>query len=101
MGGMALHLHAYVPTALVRGEHAYVTQCRYSPYAEVFVKSETTPKNTVFNLLYLNHHNSPTIENLVADIQLILEQLGAFTYQKLIVLKTRRDSQRFWARQDR
>ena len=40
-------------------------------------------KNTIFaifNLLYLNHHNSPTIENLVADIQLILEELGAFTY---------------------
>ena len=27
----------------------------------------------IFDLLYLNHHNSPTIENPVADTQLILE----------------------------
>ena len=52
----------------------------YSPYAKVFVKSETTPKNTIFDLLYLNHHNSPTIENPVVHTQLIIEQFGAFTY---------------------
>ena len=43
----------------------------YSLLSKVLVKSETTPKKTIFaifNLLYLNHHNSPTIENLVADI---------------------------------
>ena len=55
----------------------------YSPSAKV-VKSEAT----IFDLLYPNHHNNPTIENSVADTQLILEQLGVFTYNKLIVLKT-------------
>ena len=34
----------------------------------------------IFDLLCLNHHNSPTIENPVAETQPILEQLGAFTY---------------------
>ena len=52
----------------------------YSPYAKVFVKSETTPKNAIFDLLYLNHYNSPTIENPVVHTQLIIEQYGAFTY---------------------
>ena len=49
----------------------------YSPYAKVLVKTKTTPKKTIFaifELLYLNHHNIPTIENLVANTQLILEQ---------------------------
>ena len=39
----------------------------YSPYAKVLVKIKTTPKNTTFGLLYLNHHNIPTIENLGAN----------------------------------
>ena len=39
----------------------------YGPYAKVLVKSETTPKDTIFDLLCLNHHNNPTIENRVAD----------------------------------
>ena len=55
----------------------------YSPYVKVFVKSETTPKNAIFaifDLLYLNHHNSPTIKNPVVHTQPIIEQLGAFTY---------------------
>ena len=62
----------------------------YSLYAKVLVKSKTTPKNTIFatsDLLYLNHHNSPIIENPVVDTQLMLEQLESFTYWKLIVLK--------------
>ena len=32
------------------------------------------------DLLYLNHHNSPTIKNPVADTRLMLEQLRTFTY---------------------
>ena len=55
-------------------------QHKYSPYAKVLVKTKTTPKNTIFELLYLNHHNIPTIENLVANTQLILEQLGISIY---------------------
>ena len=56
---------------------------RVSPSARVLVKPKTSPKNTIFaifDLLYLNHYNSPTIENPVTDTQPILEQLGAFTY---------------------
>ena len=55
----------------------------YSPYAKVLVKTKTTPKNAIFaifDLPYLNHHNIPTIENLGANTQLILEQLGISTY---------------------
>ena len=55
----------------------------YSPYAKVLVKTKTTPKNTIFEifeLLYPNHHNIPTIENLVANTQLILEQPGISIY---------------------
>ena len=48
---------------------------KYSPYAKVLVKTKTTPKNTTFDLLYLNHHNIPTIENLVANTKHILKQL--------------------------
>ena len=45
------------------------------PYAKVLVKTKTTPRGATFDLLYLNHHNIPTIENLVADTQDILKQL--------------------------
>ena len=44
--------------------------CKYSPYAKVLVETKTTPKNTIFaifDLLYLNRHNIPTIENLGAN----------------------------------
>ena len=47
---------------------------RYSPYA-----NQNHTKNTIFaifDLLHPNRHNIPTIENLVANTQLILEQLG-------------------------
>ena len=47
---------------------------------QVLVKTKTTPKNTTFDLLYLNHHNIPTIENLVADTQDVLKQLRVPTY---------------------
>ena len=33
----------------------------------------------IFELLYFNHH-IPIVENLVANIQLILEQLGVSIY---------------------
>ena len=38
-------------------------------YAKVLVKTKTTPEDTIFaifDLLYLNHHNIPTIESLGA-----------------------------------
>ena len=57
-------------------------------------KSETTPKNTIFAiLLYLKHHNGPTIEDPVADIQLILEQLGNCTLLGINFTKDRGDSE--------
>ena len=68
----------------------------YSPYAKVLVKTKTTPKNTIFELLYLNHHNIPPIENLVANTQLILEQLGISVYWILVVLKPEEMLKDFW-----
>ena len=40
--------------------------------SKVLAKSKTTPRN--FDPLCVGHHNIPTIENLVANTQLILEQ---------------------------
>ena len=73
-----------LPTCLIISTWAYRRMdVYYSPYAKVLVKTKTTPKNTIFaifELLYLSHHNIPTIENLVANTQLILEQLETSIY---------------------
>ena len=74
----------------------------YSPYAKVLVKTKTTPKNTIFaifaifELLYLNYHNIPTIENIVANTQLMLEQFGISIYWILVVLNPGEIFKDFW-----
>ena len=54
----------------------------YSPYAKCksLGENQNHTKNTTFDLLYLNHHNIPTIENLAADTQDILKQFRTPTY---------------------
>ena len=62
---VTLHWHPGMEAPVVLGPLLPVLLCppqpsNYSPYAKVLVKSDSTPKNTIFNLLYGSGGLKPT-----------------------------------------